>query len=82
MVIINFKSSKKEAFRNGLLKGMAAPYMIYGSFTAPALPKIVTIKSMAIPPDAAIAQDWHKIKNDFHVAIINYGKTTKKQNAV
>lgn len=66
MAIINFTSSKTAAFKKGFLKGLAAPYMLYGSFR---MPKTLEIKSVKA---TSLKTDLKNISKDFHIAIIKY----------
>lgn len=80
MVVIDFKDTKKQAFIKGFYKGIAAPLMLFGSFTAPPLPEVKPI----IPPhqgdEQALNGDWKTIGLDFNNAITKYGQESSKSN--
>lgn len=68
--MINFEHSRTEAFLNGMLKGMAAPFLLYGTFSAPKLPEI---PMLTLPPDqtcgSALRADWQRIGDDMRRVI-------------
>ena len=69
MVIINFTSTSKQALRNGFIKGIASPVMLFGNFDAPPIQKIRPIKMPTLNAVEALSQDWLSIGNDLNAII-------------
>lgn len=78
MTLIDFNATPRKSFYRGFMKGLGAPFVLFGTFNAPVLPEVMQVKSQAIDPNVAIAGDWMRIGNDFHLAVVEYGKTSKK----
>lgn len=60
------------------MKGLGAPFVLFGTFNAPALPEVIQVTAQSVDPEQALAGDWVRIGNDFHLAAVEYGKTVKK----
>lgn len=65
MYLIDFDSTPAKAFLHGVMKGMAAPVMLYHREPAPAIPKVL-IKPQAnkLSVQQQLANDWLKIGGD------------------
>jgi hypothetical protein len=75
MLLIDLKVSRKTAFASGFLKGLGAPFLLYGSFDAPALPSIDQVTLPKRKNDReALAGDWEKVGCNIRSAIEKYGK--------
>ena len=74
MVIIDFSNTSKQAFMHGFSKGLAAPVMLFGQFTAPPLRDIKQITSPSLSDEMALFNDWKTIGADFNNVIAKYGK--------
>jgi hypothetical protein len=81
MLIINFSNTPKQAFAHGFIKGLAAPMILFGNYTAPPLPEINWISLPSDSPDQSLANDWKNIGTDFKNAIVIYGKNTESQKS-
>jgi hypothetical protein len=73
MVIIDFNETKKQAFMHGFSKGMAAPVMLFGGFTAPTLPEVQQIIPPSVNDADALEGDWRNIGMDFNNVIKRHG---------
>lgn len=71
MAIINFKSTKKDAFKDGFMKGLCAPLMLVGDFE---MPEIIEPKKI-IP--SSPADDARKMAEDFRIAVANVIKDSE-----
>lgn len=76
MIIIDFNTSWKKAFKHGLSKGLAAPFMIYGHFKAPEIKRVNLIQLPDVSVSEAIESDWRAIGLDIEEAAREYGKTS------
>lgn len=62
-MLLHFDDLPRQAFVRGFVRGLAAPVALFGTYTAPAIPKPITI----VPPshyrsDAeALAGDWQRV---------------------
>jgi hypothetical protein len=74
MVIIDFSDTKKQAFVRGFSKGISAPLMVFGQFTAPSLPEIKQIIPPSLTDEEALSNDWKVIGEDFYKVIAKYGE--------
>lgn len=79
MLIIDFTSSRKKAFRHGFVKGMAAPLMVFGSFSAPALPQIEPVRVPNTSPRESMRHDWEMVGRDLRKAMLDYGEIQSKK---
>lgn len=76
MLILNFNTTLRKAFSHGFVKGLAAPYLIYGSFASPAPQQVDIVRvPEAQHPDGALAADWSKIGLDVKSALAQYEET-------
>lgn len=74
MLLINPKHSKTLAFKHGFLKGLGAPFLIFGNFSAP---KAVAIEPVVVPEATGNGTDWLMVGRDIKVATQQYGEKTK-----
>ena len=71
LTALNFLATPSAAFFNGVVKGMAAPIMLYGSFVTPiAIPKIKAVEPARLHPRAR--NDWEAVGADLKVALSRY----------
>jgi hypothetical protein len=70
MVIIDFANTKKQAFISGFAKGLAAPFMLFGSFKAPALTPVADVDLSTHIAQNPIENDWRAIGKDFSRILI------------
>jgi hypothetical protein len=77
MLIVNFSTTPKQAFTHGFIKGLAAPIILFGNYTAPTLPEIKWIALPSESPDQSLAKDWKNIGTDFKNIIVIHGKATE-----
>lgn len=80
MILINFKKTAKQSFANGVLKGMAAPVMLFGSFTAQKLPQVSKIEIKSNNINQSLASDWYAVCSDINNSVVKYGETKKNQS--
>jgi len=72
MLIIDIHSTPRQAFANGVLKGLGAPLMLYGVFHSPVLTDIKPINLAERSDSDALAGDWRKVGLDLQTAIKRY----------
>ena len=77
MLIIDFKKTTKESFRNGFAKGVCAPLMLFGSFDVQPPRRIDYIELPTISTKDALKNDWIAIGNDFNKVIELHDKKIK-----
>ena len=65
MTLIDFTSDRKTAFRNGFVKGLAAPVMLFGLFTMPDIQQVDPVDLNRIAPPKNILDDMAAIQADF-----------------
>lgn len=68
---INFRNDKRTAFASGLLRGLAAPAVLFSAHAAPGVPEVAQIVPPARPHgDAgALASDWARVSAGMRVAV-------------
>lgn len=74
MLILDFTKPRKKAFANGFLKGLGAPFVLYGRFEAGPIPQFQPIQPQVLPASLAISRDWGMIAHDLDSAVTRYGK--------
>ena len=79
MTLIDFTAEPKRAFFNGFLKGLGAPFVLFGSFTAPGIIDIPLIQASSVSNFEAMAGDWERIGIDMHRAVALNGKTSSAE---
>jgi len=73
--VIDFASNRKSALLRGFMKGLGAPYILYGSFESFAsIPSVDPIRPTT--GSDGLAGDWTRIGRDVRVAIRQYGQET------
>lgn len=77
MILIDFKKTAKQTFGNSVLKGMAAPVMLFGAFTTQKLPQVSKIEINKNNINQSLASDWYAVRSDINNAVVKYGKTKK-----
>lgn len=67
---MDFSHTKREAFVNGLMKGLTAPSMLFGQHE---MPKLQEVRTVCVPTSLSdseeLASDWKAIGVDFFKAI-------------
>lgn len=81
MLLINFKNTAKQSFVNGLLKGMAAPVVLYGTYTVEKLPHVKKIVLTKKSIHQSLASDWYAVRSNVKKAAVKYGETQKTSSA-
>lgn len=78
MAIINFQNSPKKSFIQGFWKGLGAPFMLFGSFSATVqMPKVDPVE---LPSRFGDAQgDLFAIGGDLNKALAKYDQQAKPQ---
>jgi len=71
MFIIDFTSSAFEAFSHGLIKGLAAPVMLFRREDAPSVPPVQYIDPRKQFAANSMEGDWNRILGDLHQVISN-----------
>lgn len=66
--IIDFSSSKRQAFIHGLWKGLAAPLVLFSTFDLPPQAAPVTYRPLERRPSSGIAGDWVRVGRDLRTA--------------
>lgn len=74
MFIIDFHASRRKAFQHGFMKGLAAPVMVFGAFTAPDVTAPPVLQMPHISVGEALASDWAKIGYDIKRSVSEYGE--------
>jgi hypothetical protein len=77
MLFIDFKLPPKQTLKRATLKGMAAPVMLYGNFSAQKLQPVRKIEINSKSTHQALSSDWNAVRSDMHNAVMKYGKTQK-----
>lgn len=67
-MLLTFPQTRKNAFFGGLLKGLAAPVMIFHAGSAPEIPAPMTISPAGPAGEEAIRRDW--VRLGFDVATV------------
>ena len=73
MSMLNFKDQPASAFVGGFVKGLGAPYLLFGKFAVPEVEPIAPVKPVL--QQGGLAADWRRVGQDIHVAMAQYGKT-------
>jgi hypothetical protein len=73
MVLLDFDSAPRASFLQGLQKGLAAPYLLFGRFKLEGnkFPS-PTLSQTTI--EEALAKDWENVGNALRFACAQYGK--------
>ena len=77
MLIIDFSASAKQSFAKGFLKGLGAPFLLFGTFEGGQTP--AKVEAVVLPGRQsfdAIAGDWAKVGIDIRSSAEKYGKET------
>jgi len=74
MFVIDFHASRRQAFQHGFMKGLAAPVMVFGVFTAPSVTVPPMVQTSQVSAEEALANDWAKIGNDIKRSVSAYGE--------
>lgn len=72
MLPLDFDKKPLQAFEHGLLKGLAAPYALFGRFQAP---RQAAIASVTLPHNSgaqALLEDWQTVGADIRSALEKY----------
>jgi hypothetical protein len=69
--ILKFDEDERKAFSRGLLKGMAAPLMLFANSPAPALPRFdeVALPRPANTKNAPLTGDWVRVGRDVRTVV-------------
>ena len=75
MLIIDFEATPLHAFGTGLLKGLAAPMMVFGHYETrtSAVPPMIELPATTI--ESSLLGDWQKVSTDIRKAVEIYGQT-------
>lgn len=65
MLLIDFTQDKGEAFLHGLMKGLAAPVMLFGVFSVPEAPQVDLINLNELIPSKNLLDDMAAVQGDF-----------------
>lgn len=73
MFVIDLSASQRKALGSGFMKGLGAPFILYGHFDSSAVIPDVT---PVVPATGAsgLAGDWKRIGQDMRSAIRQYGQ--------
>lgn len=69
MLIVDFKLGARNSFVRGFLKGLGAPFLLYGKFTTPELRPVDPVRLPGSP-----GSDWGKVGGDLRVSLQRYGQ--------
>jgi hypothetical protein len=69
MFLIDFNSTKKEAFTHGLLKGLAAPVLLFHTERVPTPPEFKELEPATYQEGNPLEGDWKRIGADIQTAI-------------
>ena len=69
--IIRFDQDERKAFTRGLIKGMAAPLVLFANSAAPAVPRFepVQLPRSTSARTPAMAQDWLRVGRDVRTVV-------------
>jgi hypothetical protein len=71
VALLDFSDTPASAFMRSVVKGMAAPFMVYGHFSTPiVIPPIQPVEATRLRPNAR--SDWEAIGGDLRVALSRY----------
>lgn len=74
--LINLSSSPRKAFAHGLLKGLAAPVMLFASNRANVeilpLPELPRVPQVQVPESIRTMTDMQRLGADFHAVVLRY----------
>jgi hypothetical protein len=63
----------QAAFLHGMVKGLVAPFILYGHFTMPAaMPVVEAVQPVRMRPEAR--SDWEAVGADVRAALSRYGE--------
>lgn len=74
MTLIDFDQHPHAAFKQGFLKGLGAPVILFGHFEAPPIQEIAPIETTVASDADALARDWLQVGNDMRAALVKYGQ--------
>lgn len=77
MILIDFKKTARHTFKNGILKGMAAPVLMFGSFQIQKLPNVRKVEINSRNVNQSLSSDWNTVRSDLNAAVLKYGETKK-----
>lgn len=75
MLNMNFTHTPRQAFTQGLLKGLGAPYLLYAQVDWQARAVIAPITLPSHTTAQALRTDWQKIGMDMQSVITHYDQT-------
>lgn len=78
MILIDFRKTVVRTFGDAVLKGVAAPVMLYGTFKVQKLPNVRQVKVGSKNTRNALISDWNAVSADLNSAVVKYGKTQEK----
>lgn len=73
------KSSNKHVFLQGLVKGLAAPAVLFQAPELPSIPHLEVFAASNGPIETTLAGDWRRIGMDFETVIHRYKKTNSNK---
>ena len=77
MIIIDFLSTPKKAFEQGFLKGLGAPFMLFGGFESSArIPEVQPVKPAS--HERGLPGDWERIGQDLRAAFKRHEQETPR----
>lgn len=74
MLLIDFKAKPRRAFAQGFLKGLGAPFVLYGAFGGYPPVVVEQVQPEHHDDQAALRNDMHRIAEDMKIAVTRYGK--------
>ncbi len=74
MLIIDFDASVAQAFGHGFMKGLGAPMMVLGNYTAPPVKVPPQVQPSQSTVENALENDWANIGADIYVAVSAHAK--------
>ncbi|MCX7112605.1 MAG: hypothetical protein NTX45_21270 [Proteobacteria bacterium] len=74
MLLIDFDKTDRDAFARGFLKGLGAPYVLFGKFEYGTIPEIRIVSPIFTDINDSISSDWRNVGTDIRNAIELYGQ--------
>lgn len=74
MFVLDFKHTSRQAFFHGIMKGMAAPLMLYHVEPALHIPAPAPIRPCMPSVKDALVRDWARVGDDMYAALDAHAK--------
>ncbi len=79
MVILEFNRSPVRTFTRGFLKGLGAPFVLYGQFQVAPVAAIPRVTHVDEGTEQSLARDWVAVRKDLMSAISRYEADARRR---